>query len=134
MNFNHLFSQQNVLNSACDPQTDLIPPADYGLGRKTFPNFIYEESEFTGQHRNTGVEETIASDDSVYDHSYQHISNRQHPLLRIHKLSKRIEKDKKINNRERKALKSRRNIIAFRLRQWRQDLEQELQHSCIPEV
>lgn len=76
----------------------------------------------------------VADDDTVYEESYQNISNRQHPLLRIHKLTKRIQKDKKISNAERRSLKARRNIISFRLRQRRQETEQELVTKIIPEL
>ena len=73
-----------------------------------------EFNDGTGQSQN-GYQDD-AEDATVYEDSYQNISNRQHPQLRIHKLTKRIQKDRKITNAERKALKARRNIISFRLR------------------
>ena len=90
-----------------------------------------EFNDGTGQSQN-GDEDN--DENTVYESSYQNISNRQHPLLRIHKLTKRIQKDKKISNSERKALKARRNIISFRLRQRRQENEQELLLKIIPEL
>ena len=35
--------------------------------------------------------------DSVYEETYQNIDNRQHPLLRASKLTKRIRRDRKIS-------------------------------------
>ena len=59
------------------------------------------------------------SDDSVYDNTCQLIPKQEHPLLRASRLTKRIRKDKRINQQQRKALKARRNIITFRIRQKR---------------
>ena len=59
------------------------------------------------------------SDDSVYDSTYQNINKLQHPLLRAAKLTKRIRKDQRITQAQRKALKARRYIITFRIRQKR---------------
>ena len=59
------------------------------------------------------------SNDSVYDASQQIICKQQHPLLRAAKLTKRIRRDKRISPAMRKALKTRRNIITFRIRQKR---------------
>ena len=59
------------------------------------------------------------SDDTVYESSHQEISKHQHPMLRAAKLTKRIRKDARISQAQRKALKTRRNIITYRLRQKR---------------
>ena len=71
-------------------------------------------------------------EDSVYDETYQEINKRQHPMLRTYKLSKRIRKDKRMSNEQRKALKTRLNIIQFRIRKNSAKLDDELMNRLIP--
>ena len=73
-------------------------------------------------------------DDSVYESTYQVINKKSHPMLRAFKLTKRIQKDKMITQSTRKALKSRRNIIMFRIRQKRSQYEDELLKQTIPRI
>ena len=72
------------------------------------------------------------SNDSVYDSTYQDIDARQNPLLRAAKLTKRIRKDKRVTVAQLKSLKTRRNIITFRIRKKRMILNEELHSSVIP--
>ncbi len=74
------------------------------------------------------------SNDSVYDSTYQNIDARQNPLLRAAKLTKRIRKDKRVTVAQLKSLKTRRNIITFRIRKKRMILNEELHSSVIPLV
>ena len=55
-------------------------------------------------------------------------------MLRAAKLTKRIRKDKLITQAERKALKARRNIIMFRIRQKRNQSEEDLLLRTIPQI
>lgn len=55
-------------------------------------------------------------------------------MLRATKLTKRIRKDKLITQAERKALKARRNIIMFRIRQKRNQSEEDLLLRTIPQI
>ena len=55
-------------------------------------------------------------------------------MLRVAKLTKRIMKDKRLNLAERKALKTRRNIIMFRLRKKRDQMLGEMQNRLIPSL
>lgn len=72
------------------------------------------------------------SNDSVYDSTYQNIDARQNPLLRAAKLTKRIRKDKRVTVAQLKSLKTRRNIITFRIRKKRMILNEELHSVVIP--
>ena len=74
------------------------------------------------------------SDDSVYEQTNQEISNYQHPLLRVNKLSKRISKDKHLGPEQRKSLKARRNLIMNRLRQKRGKMLEEMHKQLIPAI
>ncbi len=88
-----------------------------------------EHNRSFGQHSGEDTLDNLADDDdedSVYEHTYQKISEKLHPLLRAAKLTKRIRKDKRITMQQRKALKARRNIIMFRIRQKRFQAEDEL--------
>lgn len=62
------------------------------------------------------IEEVEGSCHSIYEASYQEIERNQNPLLRASKIAKRIKFDRRIDMKERKHLKSRYNIIIFRLR------------------
>jgi len=81
----------------------------------------WESSDNDNNHSNTDTPQNFVynSDDSVYDSTYQVISKQQHPLLRAAKLTKRIRMDKRLSQVQRKSLKTRRNIITFRIRQKR---------------
>ena len=73
-------------------------------------------------------------DDTVYDPTYQDFEKREHPMLRAYKLNQRIRRDMKISRDQRKALKTRRNIICFRMRKQRHVMNEEIIHSYIPQI
>ena len=92
------------------------------------------ESSDCNENTDSPLNVVYDSNDSVYEPSQQIICKQQHPLLRAHKLTKRIRRDKRISPAMRKALKTRRNIITFRIRQKRNQMDEELQLRVIPQL
>ena len=59
MAFSHLFAPPNLSQFPGEKNFELIPPADYGLGRKWPASLGGDDTEVLLSHRNTGVDETI---------------------------------------------------------------------------
>ena len=64
----------------------------------------------------------VDSDDSVFDRSNQNMMHDAHPAYKIIKLRKRIIKDRKISDQDRKNVIARRNTLFYRNRvaQWKE--------------
>ena len=125
LNFNFLSNQEQIM---------LNQGVDVKKGRRGAND---HEDSAMGMNLSDGdsPEDLIYnSDDSVYESTYQVINKQQHPMLRAAKLTKRIRKDKNVTHAERKALKARRNIIMFRIRQKRHQNEEDLLLRTIPHL